>query len=163
LHRPSNVDRPEQLERLVDALCAVQARLPLVFPLHPRTAQRLGDLRLRLETAGVRLIDPLSYVRFMSLVVGAAAAITDSGGIQEETTYLGIPCLTLRENTERPITVTEGTNRLVRAEELEMRVGEALAAPRTARRRPELWDGHTAARCVDDLRARSARRDPPRN
>jgi len=155
LHRPSNVDLPDQLERLVDALTAVQQRLPLVFPLHPRTAQRLGPLRARLEDAGLRLIEPLPYVRFMSLVTGAAAAITDSGGIQEETTYLGIPCLTLRENTERPITISEGTNRLVRAEDLAERVAEALSGPRAERRRPALWDGRTAERCIADLRARS--------
>jgi len=88
-------------------------------------------------------------------VTGAAAAITDSGGIQEETTYLGIPCLTLRENTERPITISEGTNRLVRAEDLAERVAEALSGPRAERRRPALWDGRTAERCIADLRARS--------
>jgi UDP-N-acetylglucosamine 2-epimerase (non-hydrolysing) len=156
LHRPSNVDSPEQLERLVAALVEVQQRLPLVFPLHPRTAQRLGALRGRLEQVGVKLIEPLPYVRFMSLVTGAAAAITDSGGIQEETTYLGIPCLTLRENTERPITISQGTNRLVRADELAVRVAEARAAPRNERQRPEYWDGCTAGRCLADLRSRTA-------
>jgi UDP-N-acetylglucosamine 2-epimerase (non-hydrolysing) len=161
LHRPSNVDDPQQLARLVDALVAVQARLPLVFPLHPRTAQRLAAAGLAeiLKAAGVTLIDPVPYVRFMSLVMGAAAAITDSGGIQEETTYLGIPCLTLRENTERPITISEGTNRLVRPETLESALNEALARPRSSRPRPALWDGGTAARCLDDLRARTARNE----
>jgi UDP-N-acetylglucosamine 2-epimerase (non-hydrolysing) len=156
LHRPSNVDDPTQLARLVEALASVQRRLPLVFPVHPRTAQRLvsAGLRPRLESAGVRLIEPLPYVRFMSLVTGAAAAITDSGGIQEETTYLGIPCLTLRENTERPITVSEGTNRLVSAEDLPLQLSEALARARTATRKPQLWDGRTAARCLADLRTR---------
>ncbi len=158
LHRPSNVDDPAQLARLVDSLVAVQARLPLVFPLHPRTAQRLvaTGLRSTLEGAGVKLIDPVPYVRFMSLVMGAAAAITDSGGIQEETTYLGIPCLTLRENTERPITCDEGTNRLVRSETLLSSLEQALERPRASLRRPSLWDGKTAARCLDDLRARTA-------
>jgi UDP-N-acetylglucosamine 2-epimerase (non-hydrolysing) len=158
LHRPSNVDDPTQLARLVEALVAVQARLPLVFPLHPRTAQRLAAIGLRapLENAGVKLIEPVPYVRFMSLVMGAAAAITDSGGIQEETTYLGIPCLTLRENTERPITCHEGTNRLVRPETLLKSLEEALAAPQASLRRPSLWDGKTAARCLDNLRARSS-------
>jgi hypothetical protein len=96
----------------------------------------------------------MPYVRFMSLVTGAAAAITDSGGIQEETTYLSIPCLTLRETTERPVTILEGTNRLVRAETLALELDKALAAPRLVRR-PDLWDGETAARCVEDLRRRA--------
>lgn len=158
LHRPSNVDAPEQLARLVDALVAVQARLPLVFPVHPRTAARLeGEGRRRLEAAGVRLIEPESYIGFMSLVAGAAAVITDSGGVQEETTYLGIPCLTLRENTERPITISEGTNRLVRAETLAGELEAALAMPAASRKKPELWDGRTAERCVEDLRRRSVR------
>jgi UDP-N-acetylglucosamine 2-epimerase (non-hydrolysing) len=157
LHRPSNVDDPAQLARLADALVAVQAELPLVFPVHPRTAQRLaaGGLGSRLERAGVKLIEPLPYVRFMSLVSAAAAAITDSGGIQEETTYLGIPCLTLRDNTERPITVTEGTNRLVNADTLALELGRALGADRARRPRPEFWDGRTAQRCLTDLRRRS--------
>ena len=155
LHRPSNVDDPAQLTRLVDALLEVQRRLPLVFPLHPRTAQRLGGHADRLREAGVKLVEPLPYIRFMSLVTGAAAAITDSGGIQEETTYLGIPCLTLRENTERPITIWEGTNRLVRASGLAAAVAEALAGPAGSKRRPELWDGAAAARCLEDLRART--------
>jgi UDP-N-acetylglucosamine 2-epimerase (non-hydrolysing) len=157
LHRPSNVDEPAQLIRLVDALIEVQRDLPLVFPLHPRTAGRLAQngLNTRLARAGVKLIDPLPYVRFMSLVTGAAAAITDSGGVQEETTYLGIPCLTLRESTERPVTVTEGTNRLVKPETLLIELTAAISTPRAVRPRPELWDGETAARCIADLRRRS--------
>jgi UDP-N-acetylglucosamine 2-epimerase (non-hydrolysing) len=133
---------------------AVQARLPLVFPVHPRTASRLeaAGLDRRLAGAGVRLIGPAAYIRFMSLVSHAAAMITDSGGIQEETTYLGIPCLTLRENTERPITISEGTSRLVNAANLAAELEAALAQPRTARRRPEFWDGRTAWRCLADLR-----------
>jgi UDP-N-acetylglucosamine 2-epimerase (non-hydrolysing) len=158
LHRPSNVDTAEALGALVEALLAVQARLPLIFPVHPRTAQRLaaGGFDARLAAAGVRLIEPLSYIRFMSLVAGAAAIITDSGGVQEETTYLSIPCLTLRENTERPITITQGTNRLVNAATLPSALEEALATPAAARQRPAHWDGRTAQRCVEDLRRRSA-------
>jgi UDP-N-acetylglucosamine 2-epimerase (non-hydrolysing) len=158
LHRPSNVDDPAMLAPLVEALLDVQQRLPLIFPVHPRTAQKLAaaGLDAKLEAGGVKLVGPLPYVRFMSLVVGASAAITDSGGIQEETTYLGIPCLTLRENTERPITVTQGTNRLVRAATLAVALDEALATPPADRPRPAHWDGKTAARCVADLRRRTA-------
>ncbi len=158
LHRPSNVDQDASLSALVAALIDVQARLPLVWPVHPRSAKRLAETGLgaTLEAAGVRLIEPLPYVRFMSLVTGAAAAITDSGGIQEETTYLGIPCLTLRENTERPITISEGTNRLTTAQALSGDLIAALAQPVSQRPRPEYWDGKTAARCVSDLRMRKS-------
>ena len=157
LHRPSNVDEDGPLTALVEALIAVQAKLPLVWPVHPRAAKRLAEtgLAVRLETAGIKLIEPAPYIRFMSLVVNATAAITDSGGIQEETTYLGIPCLTLRENTERPITIIEGTNQLTRAGSLLADLEAALAKPKSSRPRPEFWDGATAARCVADLRARS--------
>jgi UDP-N-acetylglucosamine 2-epimerase (non-hydrolysing) len=156
LHRPSNVDDPEQLRQLVDALVAVQRELPLVFPVHPRSAQQLEATQLRpmLERAGVRLIDPIPYIRFMSLVTRAAAVITDSGGVQEETTYLGIPCLTLRENTERPITVSEGTNRLSRAATLLDDLRGSLRGLRERVSRPEYWDGRTSQRCVADLRRR---------
>ncbi len=157
LHRPSNVDVPEKLAELVDALIAVQAHLPLIFPVHPRTSQRLGDEgRAKLAAAGITLVGPAAYVRFMSLVSGAAAVITDSGGIQEETTYLGIPCLTLRDNTERPITISEGTARLVKADALLAETLDALAQPKTERKRPDYWDGKTAGRCVEDLRRRTA-------
>ena len=158
LHRPSNVDDPATLARLIDSLVAVQRRLPLIFPVHPRTASRLDAAGLtgRLRGAGVRLVDPVSYVTFMSLVLTSAAVITDSGGVQEETTYLGIPCLTLRENTERPITISQGTNRLVNAKTLPGAVADALETPRTLLRKPDCWDGHTAVRCVEDLRRRSA-------
>lgn len=157
LHRPGNVDDPAELGRLTASLVRVQQRLPLVFPVHPRTRARLAEAKLdaALASAGVRLVEPLSYVEFMSLVVGAAAAITDSGGVQEETTYLGIPCLTLRRNTERPITVQEGTNRLVCAETLPDALRHALRAPASQRRRPQYWDGKAAGRCVADLRRRS--------
>ena len=155
LHRPSNVDEPAQLIRLTDALIETQGHLPLVFPVHPRTAKRLSAAGRDtiLKRAGIRLIEPLPYVRFMSLVTGAAAAITDSGGIQEETTYLGIPCLTLRDTTERPITISEGSNRLVTAETLAVELDRALSSPRLVRK-PDLWDGDTASRCVEDLRRR---------
>jgi UDP-N-acetylglucosamine 2-epimerase (non-hydrolysing) len=158
LHRPSNVDGPAKLAAIVGELIAVQARLPVVFPVHPRTAVQLATIGLdaRLKDAGVRLIEPLPYVRFMSLVLGSAAVITDSGGIQEETTYLGIPCLTLRDNTERPITIAQGTNQLVTASSLLSALDAALGLARSERSRPEYWDGRTAGRCVADLRSRLA-------
>jgi len=104
--------------------------------------------------AGFRLSEPLSYIQFMNLVVGARLAITDSGGVQEETTYLGIPCLTLRENTERPITVTEGSNRLMNASQLRAAVDQILSGQAPGGRRPDRWDGRTADRCVTALHAR---------
>jgi UDP-N-acetylglucosamine 2-epimerase (non-hydrolysing) len=111
----------------------------------------MGRLR---SVAGVHLAEPMGYIEFMGLVTEAGLAITDSGGIQEETTYLGIPCLTLRENTERPITVSEGTNRLVRIGDLDRHVGDVQAGRWPSGRRPALWDGRTAARIAADLRRR---------
>jgi UDP-N-acetylglucosamine 2-epimerase (non-hydrolysing) len=156
LHRPSNVDRREDLEPLVAQLAAVARELPLVFPVHPRTRQQLAAFGLLAALPGVLITEPLGYTQFMNLVCDARAVITDSGGVQEESTYLGIPCLTLRENTERPITVTSGTNRLVRTAELYERVCDALAGRWPTGRRPELWDGQTAGRCVAALRRRAA-------
>ena len=156
LHRPSNVDAAGSLAELVEGLCEISRGLPLVFPVHPRTRKRLDEFGLlsRLETRGVKLAEPLSYVEFMNLVCGAAIVITDSGGVQEETTYLGIPCITLRDNTERPITVTHGTNRLSTAGKFVGLASEMLNGARMHGRRPELWDGHTADRCVEALRRR---------
>lgn len=159
LHRPANVDDPGQLARLADCLEEIQRRLPIVFPVHPRTAGRLSETGLggRLEAAGIRLVEPMPYARFMSLVGGAKAVVTDSGGVQEETTYLDIPCFTLRETTERPITVSEGTNRLATPETVVAMLEGALNGHRPRGRRPDLWDGRTAGRCAEDLRRRSAR------
>ncbi len=151
LHRPSNVDDPERLDALVAVLSRISRRLPVVLPLHPRTRKRLEDTRLldRLEgTDGVHVVRPLGYVEFMSAVAAARFVLTDSGGVQEETTYLGIPCLTLRDNTERPITVSEGSNRLVRLASLEAAVEATLAGPRRIGKCPALWDGATAGRVV---------------
>jgi len=157
LHRPSNVDESAPLTSLVKQLQSVAARLPLVFPVHPRTRKNLeafGLWRELAEAPGVHVTEPLGYVDFMNLVCGARLAITDSGGIQEETTYLGIPCLTLRTTTERPITVTEGSNRLVNALELVPAVDQILAGHWSHGRKPELWDGHTATRVAADIRRR---------
>jgi UDP-N-acetylglucosamine 2-epimerase (non-hydrolysing) len=156
LHRPSNVDDPERLGKLVQTLERVARRLPLLLPLHPRTRLRLKESRLldRLEAASeIHLVAPLGYVEFMSAVTTARFVLTDSGGVQEETTYLGIPCLTLRDNTERPVTVTEGSNRLVKLDFLEGEVERVLAGPRRIGKRPALWDGATADRVVASLLA----------
>ncbi|MGH8129427.1 MAG: non-hydrolyzing UDP-N-acetylglucosamine 2-epimerase [Steroidobacteraceae bacterium] len=156
LHRPSNVDDAGALGKLVDGLVDVAGRLPLVFPLHPRTGRRLADFGLmsRFEGTAVRICEPLPYIEFMNLVSGSALAITDSGGVQEETTYLGIPCITLRDNTERPITLTEGTNRLSTAARFVAVADEALNGDWPTGRKPALWDGRTAPRCVAALRRR---------
>lgn len=157
LHRPSNVDARAPLTALVAQLTGIAARLPLVFPVHPRTRKNLEAFGLWTrfsEAPGLRVVDPLGYVDFMNLVCGARLVITDSGGVQEETTYLGIPCLTLRTTTERPITITQGSNRLVAAADLARTVDDILAGRWTHGRKPELWDGHTAQRVVADIRRR---------
>jgi len=157
LHRPVNVDDREALRVLVAALAASAGKLPLVFPVHPRTRQRLETFGLAEglgAAAGVHLTAPLGYIDFMSLVAESALVITDSGGLQEETTYLGLPCLTLRETTERPITLTQGTNRLIRPDGLAAAVGEALSGAWPRGRRPDLWDGQTAARVARSLHRR---------
>jgi len=153
LHRPSNVDDPVRLTAVVDALRQLAQERTVVFPAHPRTRERLT--RLGIDTAPVRLIDPVSYIAMLDLVQSAYAVVTDSGGLQEETTALGIPCFTLRANTERPITITEGTNELVPdpAGLLE-RVRSIGSAWRG--RSPEGWDGKAAIRIVEALAKRGA-------
>jgi UDP-N-acetylglucosamine 2-epimerase (non-hydrolysing) len=157
LHRPSNVDEPAKLGELVAALEQLSTSLTVVWTVHPRTRKRLMDFGLleRVSHAPqIRATAPLSYVEFMNLVVHATIAITDSGGVQEETTYLGIPCATLRANTERPITVSEGTNRLVQPHQLPAAAAEALSGKWPKGRRPDLWDGHAAERAVRSLHRR---------
>jgi UDP-N-acetylglucosamine 2-epimerase (non-hydrolysing) len=149
LHRPANVDAPEAAGRLVAMLDAVTSQLPVVLPLHPRGRATLATAGLR-PSPRLHLVEPLGYLAFLSLVRGSALVVTDSGGIQEETTILGVPCLTVRPNTERPITITHGTNRLVRPEEVGPMVGAILAAGAAERHEPPpLWDGHAGARIAD--------------
>jgi UDP-N-acetylglucosamine 2-epimerase (non-hydrolysing) len=158
LHRPSNVDNQTTLTLLIDQLLSVAKQLPLVFAVHPRTRKRLEDFKLLerlVAEKNVRLSEPLGYIQFMNLVSSCRAAITDSGGVQEETTYLGIPCLTLRENTERPVTVTTGSNRLVKPENLSASIADVVSNKWPKGRRPDRWDGSTASRCVAALKKRA--------
>jgi UDP-N-acetylglucosamine 2-epimerase (non-hydrolysing) len=158
LHRPGNVDVPGTLARILGAVGKIAENLPTIFPVHPRTRGQIQALGLQsvLDAAKELLLcEPLGYLEFLSLTAGASLILTDSGGLQEESTVLGIPCLTLRENTERPITIEEGTNILVGTDP-ERIVSEAkrVLATGPARRVPELWDGHTADRIVAALMPR---------
>jgi UDP-N-acetylglucosamine 2-epimerase (non-hydrolysing) len=152
LHRPHNVDDPQRLAAIVEALCELAAHHPVVFPIHPRTRDRLAAAGwlADLEAAGVCCIGPVGYLSFVSLQAGAGAVITDSGGVQEETSALGVACFTLRPNTERPITLTHGTNTMLGDDP------RAIASVRPLRARPmpaaiPLWDGHAAERVADVL------------
>ena len=151
LHRPSNVDDEGTLGMLLGAIARIQAEIPVVFPVHPRTRRRLEALATVLPPMpGLRLVDPLPYLDFLQLMANARCVLTDSGGIQEETTALGIPCLTLRHNTERPVTVTRGTNRIVGIEPDAIYESwrEVADGQWPAGELPELWDGKAAARIV---------------
>jgi UDP-N-acetylglucosamine 2-epimerase (non-hydrolysing) len=152
LHRPSNVDNRETFARLLDVMRQIAARLPVVFPMHPRTRERLRHSGLELEGPGLILCDPLGYIDFLSLTSHARIVLSDSGGLQEESTALGIPCLTLRENTERPATVTHGTNRIVGTDPARIMAAfdEWFTNPPPPNC-PELWDGRTAPRIADVL------------
>jgi len=158
LHRPSNVDDPGTLAELLAALDDLGREMPVCFAVHPRTRQRIQDFRLAPppSAGGVRFLEPLGYLETVGLVDQSALVLTDSGGLQEETTVLGVPCLTARANTERPITVTDGTNRLVAS--TRAAIGQAVAAILAARRngsfeprRPEGWDGRAGERVVDAI------------
>lgn len=146
LHRPATVDEPAVLGPLIGALGSLAAELPLLFPVHPRTRSRLDPLDI---PPTLRLVEPLGYLDFLALQAAAKLVLTDSGGVQEETTVLGTPCLTLRSTTERPITVTEGTNRVVGTDPREVVAAakQVLASPPPVRR-PALWDGHAGERAA---------------
>ena len=164
LHRPSNVDDPAVLKRLLVYLERLSAQLPLVFPVHPRTLGRIQAAGLQALVGGPRILclPPQGYLEMLGLMGGARLVLTDSGGIQEETTALGVPCITLRENTERPITVTQGTNTIVGTDtvRIEQAVAEVMSGGGKAGRVPELWDGHAAQRIAavlqTDLRGPAA-------
>ena len=151
LHRPSNVDDSETLKSILESLLAVNDQLDVVFPVHPRTRNRISQFGL--STKQLHLLEPAPYIEFLALQRRATAVITDSGGIQEETTYLQVPCLTLRSNTERPITVTMGTNILVGQDsrKLESELSAILGGKGKRGTIPPLWDGHAAERIADVL------------
>jgi UDP-N-acetylglucosamine 2-epimerase (non-hydrolysing) len=153
LHRPSNVDDEGVLARLLTTLESLSREMPIVFPVHPRTVARLQGRWERGAGSGLRPMEPLGYLDFLKLLKEARLALTDSGGIQEETTVLGVPCLTLRSNTERPVTVTEGTNVLVGSdpEKLRLEWRRVLDGPSRPGRVPRLWDGHASGRIAELL------------
>jgi len=151
IHRPSNVDDSESLKGVLESLLQVNEQLPVVFPVHPRTRQRIADFGTHLEK--LYLLEPLPYIEFLALQRRAAVVITDSGGIQEETTYLGVPCLTIRDNTERPVTVTVGTNILVGQDrkKLMSELGKVLSGKGKTGKVPPLWDGNAGDRIAEIL------------
>ena len=155
MHRPSNVDDEALFRKLISQIIEISEKLPLIFPVHPRTRQRMEAFDLLKEVeraAGITLLEPLGYIPFMSLVKQAKMVLTDSGGIQEETTYLNVPCLTIRENTERPITISQGTNALVGPDTLMKNAQKILDGDWPSGIRPELWDGKTAGRVAESIK-----------
>ncbi|MDH5511907.1 MAG: UDP-N-acetylglucosamine 2-epimerase (non-hydrolyzing) [Gammaproteobacteria bacterium] len=156
LHRPSNVDNPAVLQGLCESLNRISQMLPLVFPVHPRTRKNLEKTGLMDSLAGNKrlfLLEPQSYIKFMNLVFNCRMVITDSGGIQEETTYLGIPCLTMRPNTERPATIHEGTNKLCRTDQVVEQAETILSGGTRHRTVPEFWDGKTSGRIIESIKS----------
>jgi UDP-N-acetylglucosamine 2-epimerase (non-hydrolysing) len=155
LHRPANVDDPDTLKAISNRLLEISESIPLIFPVHPRTKKNLEQERLwtqLVEAKNIHLEDPAPYIRFMSLVFNSNLLITDSGGVQEETTYLGVPCLTLRPNTERPITVEQGTNLLCNIDSLTNEVAKCLEKENSQHSPIDLWDGATSSRIVKNIR-----------
>jgi len=151
LHRPSNVDDEKIFSQIIKTLAAVSQKIPVIFPVHPRTRQRME--KLLSNNPALQIVEPLGYLEFLKLQKGATVVVTDSGGIQEETTFLNVPCLTLRENTERPVTVDMGTNQLIgfAYERLQREVDNILAGKVKKGRIPPLWDGKAAQRIVNYL------------
>jgi UDP-N-acetylglucosamine 2-epimerase (non-hydrolysing) len=154
LHRPANVDDTAVLREIMSALESISEDIPVLFPVHPRTKSRLEQLDLQSKIPNLMIMEPLSYLDFLALQEHATLVLTDSGGIQEETTYLGVPCLTARPNTERPITISLGTNQLVESRKIPLveAVRERLSEIKVERNVPPMWDGHTAGRIVKIFR-----------
>ncbi len=156
LHRPSNVDNEAVFLRIFQAVADVARRMPVIFPVHPRTRNRLAQFGIEDRLAALpnlRLIEPQGYLDFLKLTAEAKVILTDSGGVQEESTILNVPCITLRENTERPVTITQGTNRLVGTETRKIlaAVNDVLDQAKSQGRSPDLWDGRAAERIVQIL------------
>lgn len=157
LHRPSNVDDPDTFDRIIETIGQISAELPIIFPVHPRTRptiSRSARADQLVQANRLRLVDPLGYIEFLGLMEGSRVVLTDSGGVQEETTILGVPCLTLRVNTERPATISHGTNTIVGTDpDRIMQAWRHVGSAAPSRGVPPLWDGRAAARIVDALRA----------
>ena len=155
LHRPSNVDEPDTLARLIKVVGEISEKLPVIFPVHPRTQQKIAQAGLlgALPEQRVIMLPPVGYLEMLGLMQSAQLVLTDSGGLQEETTALGVPCVTLRENTERPITVDQGTNTIVGTDPVKIMqcVADILHTGGKSGRIPEYWDGNAAERIVDEI------------
>ena len=153
LHRPSNVDIPETLDDILCALSELSHKYTVLFPVHPRTRNKVASINLKENISKIRFIDPVGYLDFLTLMKSAALTLTDSGGVQEETTYLGVPCLTLRQNTERPITIKIGTNQLIDShrDSIVKAVEYKMSNPNASSSIPELWDGCAAYRIVEEF------------
>lgn len=162
LHRPSNVDNQTCLRSIMNALSELSKEITILFPAHPRTRDRIQSLGISRVGESFQMVPPMGYLDFIAIMNGAALAITDSGGVQEETTFLGIPCLTLRPSTERPLTIYEGTNRLVKNDSSEIieLSHECLRRHDFTPRRPELWDGRSAPRVIEALDKLESRQSP---
>jgi UDP-N-acetylglucosamine 2-epimerase (non-hydrolysing) len=164
MHRPSNVEDSDKLREILEALCELAADMPILFPIHPRTRKRVMDFGLEEffvdspEQTGIRMIEPLGYLELLSLNMRARLVLTDSGGLQEETTILRVPCVTLRDNTERPITLSQGTNRLggTAKKSIVDAIRHALAEPLCHSRAPDKWDGKAASRIAEIIASRAS-------
>jgi len=151
LHRPSNVDTKESLVSIMGAFAEISRKMPVIFPMHPRTRARLTEFGIDISNSNITILDPVGYHDSLALTQSARCVVTDSGGLQEESTFFKTPCLTLRPNTERPVTITVGSNRLIKTHEVFERLDEVLRGSETLGQIPEFWDGKTSERVVQAL------------
>jgi UDP-N-acetylglucosamine 2-epimerase (non-hydrolysing) len=160
LHRPSNMDNPDILKEILAALEEISREIPVIFPVHPRTRQQIVRIGFQMNNPSLQLLEPLGYLDFLALLLHATLVLTDSGGVQEETTYLGVPCLTVRPNTERPVTITQGTNRLIRSDresivKASLEILNKNSQKSAGKNVPRFWDGGAAIRIVKVLAAQA--------